>query len=356
MRRFVVGVVALGVGVAFGFGSSAMAEECTADNWKACKGKPWVIGETMETPLGDRWWPHPIWGPDDEAGSTNWYTKPEVVARALAEADKGKVYSLGHPYSADMPMFGARKFVLRIPGTPTGGPFGANKVVWHDEFLATEIGQVGTQFDGLGHIGVQIGADGDNANIRWYNGFDQNEVGSPYGLMKLGTEKLHPIVARGVLIDVGGLRGDENLNVGYEITMADVREALARQGMEDFEFMPGDAVLFRTGWTRHWITDNETYNSGHPGVGMEVARWLSDEVQAGVWGADTWATEAVPNPDPACAFCVHQHMLTRHGIVNQENLNLDALAADEVYTFLYMFTPAPIVGATGSMGAPIAID
>ena len=69
-----------------------------------------------------------------------------------------------------MPMFGERKWVIRISASPTGGPFGGNRIIWHDEFLATEIGQAGTQFDGLGHIGVQIGADGDKANVRFYNG------------------------------------------------------------------------------------------------------------------------------------------------------------------------------------------
>jgi len=335
---------------------SVIAAECSADDWKACKGKPWVIGDKMETPLGERWWPHPIWGEGDEAGSTNWYTKPEVVMRAIAEADQGKVYRLGRPYTADMPLFGARKFSLRIPGTPTGGPFGANKIIWHDEFLATEIGQVGTQFDGLGHVGVQVGDLGDKANMRWYNGFDENEVGDPYGLKKLGTEKLHPIVARGILLDIATAKGVEVMEAGEEITLADVRAALDRQGMADFEFMPGDAVLFRTGWGKYWIKDNEKFNSGEPGIGMEVARWLSDEVKAGAVGADTWATEVVPNPDPACAFCVHLHLLTRHGIVNIENLDLDALASDGVYRFMYMYSPAPIAGATGSMGSPVAIN
>jgi hypothetical protein len=49
-----------------------------------------------------------------------------------------------------MPLFGTRQFVMRIPGTPNGGPFGENKIVWHDDFVATEISQVGTQFDGFG--------------------------------------------------------------------------------------------------------------------------------------------------------------------------------------------------------------
>ena len=33
------------------------------------------------------------------------------------------------------------------PATPTGGPFGTNKLIYNDEFLAIEIGQVGTQLD-----------------------------------------------------------------------------------------------------------------------------------------------------------------------------------------------------------------
>ena len=206
----------------------------------------------MDTPLGSKWWPHPIWGEGDQAGSTNWYTQPEVIARALgANKGTGKVYKLGHPYTADMPLFGARKFSLRIPGTPTGGTFGANRIMWNDEFLATEVGQVGTQFDGLGHIGVQVGAAGDKQEMRWYNGFSADEMGGAYGLQKLGTEHLHPIIARGILIDIAAIwEGD--MVAGDEITMAHVNQALEAQGMAGYEFMAGDAVIFRTGWEQHW--------------------------------------------------------------------------------------------------------
>ena len=50
---------------------------------------------------------------------------------------------------------GARSFQLSIPGTPTGGPFGKNALVYHDDLVTTELGQIGTQFDGPGHIGVR---------------------------------------------------------------------------------------------------------------------------------------------------------------------------------------------------------
>ena len=50
---------------------------------------------------------------------------------------------------------------------------GANQVVYNDELFSGEIGQIGTQFDGLGHIGTRIGEEDVS-----YNGFrlDLNEL------------------------------------------------------------------------------------------------------------------------------------------------------------------------------------
>jgi len=99
-----------------------------------------------------KWWPSK-WGPTDEAGSSNHIT-PAKVLDAVKSIKDGKIYKIGRTYEQGMPLFGARAFTLRIPGSPTGGPFSSNKLVYHDEYLSTEIGQVGTQFDGLGHIGI----------------------------------------------------------------------------------------------------------------------------------------------------------------------------------------------------------
>ncbi len=324
------------------------------DAFRHLGGKAWVDGDCMETPLGERWWPNPLWGEGDQAGSTNWYTKPEVVKRALAEIRKGRSVKIGQVYSADMPLFGGRSFALRIPGAPTGGPVGKNQGIWNDEFLATEIGQVGTQFDGLGHIGIQIGSPGDLGQVRYYNGYTAAQINRPYGLAELGTEKLHPIVARGVLIDVAAARGVDSMERGEVITLADVKKALALQGMAEFELQPGDAVLFRTGWEKYWIADNARYNDGCPGIGIEVARWLA-EGKAGVTGADTWPVDAVPGEDPDCEFCAHTFLQVRHGIVNQENLKLSELVERGVYRFAYLYTPVPIAGATGSIGSPVAM-
>jgi hypothetical protein len=55
---------------------------------------------------------------------------------------------------------------LRMPGGPTGGPYGGkSKTIWNDEFIATEIGQIGAQMDALGHLGCMCGVRGDKTSM-----------------------------------------------------------------------------------------------------------------------------------------------------------------------------------------------
>jgi kynurenine formamidase len=299
----------------------------------------------------DKWWPSK-WGADDELGASNHITPAKVLDAARWIKD-GKIYKLGRTYEAGMPLFGARAFTLRIPGGPTGGPFGDNKLVYNDEFVATEIGQTGTQFDALGHIGIQLGKDGDKSEMHFYNGLTSAEINDAYGLKKLGPEKLRPLFTRAHLVDLAGLEG-AMMDAGQEITLADVRAALQKQNLPEADIKPGDAVFFNTGWGSLWMKNNDRFNSGEPGVGLEVARWIIDKDLC-LMGSDTWATEVVPNPDKSLAFPVHGEVICKHGIFNHENMVFDALIADNKYQFVYVFTPAPIKGATGSNGCPIAL-
>ena len=124
--------------------------------------------------------------------------------------------------------------------------------------------------------------------------------------------------------------------------------------MSEYAINPGDAVLFNTGWGSLWNVDNERYNGGAPGIGLEVAGWIIEK-EVSLVGADTWPVEVVPNPDPTLAFPVHNQLLTRSGIFIHENLNFDGLLEDEVYEFAYISVRVPIKGATGSPGSPIAV-
>ncbi|HJQ58665.1 MAG TPA: cyclase family protein [Vineibacter sp.] len=303
--------------------------------------------------LSDKpWWPHAKWGKDDQAGASNWITPAKVLDAAKWIKD-GKIYRIGRVYEAAMPKFGERAFTLRIPGSPTGGPFGANKLVYHDEFLATEIGQTGTQFDGLGHIGIQMGKDGDKNEMRYYNGFTEQEIGGAYGLSKIGMEHVKPFFTRGHLFDIEGLKG-KSMEAGEEIKVADLRAAMQKQNMKEEDVKEGDAVFFNTGWGKLWMKNNDKFNSGEPGIGLEVAKWVADKGCC-LTGGDQWATEVVPNPDKNLAFVVHSELITKHGIFNHENLDFEGLIADRKYQFVYIFSPAPIKGATGSNGGPIAV-
>src|SRR5207244_1437023 len=126
-----------------------------------------------ETPLGPKWWPS-RWGAADERGAANLLTAENVLA-AKDCIKEGRVYELGRLYEHGMPIPGKRHFSLTIPGLPTGRPSGENQLVHNDELVSGEIGQVGTQFDGLGHVGVHM--DGDDV---FYNGNKLSEFGDTY--------------------------------------------------------------------------------------------------------------------------------------------------------------------------------
>ena len=113
---------------------------------------------------------------------------------------KGAVYQLGRVYQVGMPMVGSRHYSIRIP--QTFAMPGKNEAVYHDEVISGELGQMGTQFDGLGHVGI---------GELFYNGNRRIDFAKPEGLMRLGIENVGPIVTRGVLIDVARFKGVDQL-------------------------------------------------------------------------------------------------------------------------------------------------
>jgi kynurenine formamidase len=286
----------------------------------------------------DRWYPS-RWGAADQRGAANRIT-PAKVLEARNAIQKGQIYQLGHVYEAGMPMFGTRHYSIRIP--QVFAMPGKNQAVYHDEVISGELGQIGTQFDGLGHVGI-----GD----LFYNGNRRAEFAQAEGLTKLGIENVGPIVTRGVLIDVAKFKSVEQLPPTYEITAADLKGALQKQNVQ---IRSGDVVLIHTGWSSLWMKDNAKYSATAPGIGVAAAQFLAD-AEVVVVGADNWGVEVMPNPDPALSAPVHQLLLARNGIYLHENLITAELARDNAYEFMYSFAPLRLKGATGSPGNPIAI-
>ena len=278
------------------------------------------------------------WGAGDERGAAN-HMGPETVLRAAGLIRTGRVIELGQVLHGAIPL-GARHFDLYMK--PTGAPAGSNLRASNEELVVTEMGQVGTQFDGFTHQTI-----GDSL----YNCVDQNEVMTRSGFTRLGVENVGTLMTRGVLIDVAALKGVDMLPDTYEITVDDLQQALDRQGVA---LEPGDAVLIHTGWGVLWDTDGERFMATNPGIGVAAAEWLVEHDPM-LLGADNQPIEVSPNPDPEVSLPIHQMMLVVHGIHLVERMRLDELAAAGVHEFAFIVQPLKIQGATGSTVVPVAI-
>lgn len=279
------------------------------------------------------------WGAGDERGSGN-HMKPASVLRATQLIKTGEVIEIAHVLSPSMPFFGTRRFDVHTKRTFMNQP--SNRRGSNEEILISEIGQVGTQFDGFAH---QTHED------LLYNCFKLDDISTRGGFTKLGVEKVGTLMTRGVLIDVAGLKGVDMLPDTYEITVQDLEQALARQNVR---LQPGDAVIINTGWGRLWGKDNARYVKSCPGIGVAAADWLVRQDPMLV-GADNWPVEVAPNPDPQISLPVHQIMLVVNGIHLLENLKLDELVAKRLYEFAFLMQPLKAQGFSGSTVAPVAI-
>jgi len=329
-------------------------------------GATWAVNDQ---PLTEEWAPSE-WGAEDKVGAVN-RTTPALVLNAVKLVKQGKVATLGKVYQQDAPAFGSRGWRMTIPGLPTGGPFGAQELVYNDEYLATEIGQIGTQFDGPGHIGVIT-----SKGMFFYNGrYIKDADVSTYGLGSLGVEHVAKIgfVCRGVLLDAVALRGGQlpipkSMKDPGIITDEDIKAMVKNQGIDPIG--EGDCVFLYTGHGNIWHPSKwdsfdavekqkriGEFNAGSPGFGISGCEYLASQ-KIILWGGDTFATEAVGAGfagETEQPFECHIKMMTRSGIWNLENLDLSQLVADKAYEFMFTWSPLKMKGATGSPGNPIAI-
>ena len=239
-----------------------------------------------------------------------------------------------------MPFFGTRRFDVHIKRTFMN-EF-SNRRGSNEEIVISEIGQVGTQFDGFAH---------QTHENSWYNCFKVDENSARGGFGKLGVHNVGALLTRGVLIDVAGFKGVEMLGDNYEITVEDIEGALKKQNLT---LQAGDAVLINTGWGKLWAKDNARYVKSCPGIGVKAAEWLVAKDPM-LLGSDNWPVEVAPNPDKTLSLPVHQIALVVNGVHLLENLKLDELASKGVSEFAFIMQPLKIQGGSGSTVAPIAV-
>ncbi|NND66633.1 MAG: cyclase family protein [Halioglobus sp.] len=283
------------------------------------------------------------WGADDEIGNANLITPASVLA-ASKLVQSGKTYSLGITIDSSTPAFAPRQMSLHVvqPGQQLGKNMFPNST-YNDDVFVGWLG-IGSQLDGLGHIG---GPDGI-----YYNCNDARDFAEFTGLTKLGTHNVPPMVTRGIVLDMAGHRGVDHLEAGEFFTVDDVKAVAKRQGTPIRE---GDVVLFHTGWTDAKLeSEPAAWAAAEPGISEEVALWLAAQNVVAV-GADTWGIDVIPSPDPARGFQGHVILLKDNGIYLLETMNTGPLVRDEAFEFLFVLGQAKVRGAVQMIINPVAI-
>ncbi len=300
------------------------------------------VGALVGLSLGqeEKWWPS-RYGAADEQGALNEIT-PAKVKEAAALIKEGKTYHLSMVLREGVPAFAPRTFSMHMPYHSVVAYLGANKLQWSEEVVFGWLGSF-TQLDCLGHIGL---------DDRWYNGRAWRDIFTPTGMKMNSCEKLKPIVTRGVLLDIAGLKGVDFLQPdNYVITVADIEAAIKRQG--NVRIGPGDVVIFHTGWMKVLDKDPKRWISSEPGIYMDAAKWLAQR-RVAVVGADTWGIDAVPGPD-GTAFAPHQELITKNGILLFENAVTEELARDKVYEFMVVLSILRVKGSGQTWATAVAI-
>jgi kynurenine formamidase len=290
-------------------------------------------------------------GSDDEIGMLNLIT-PESRAQVMAEADATRLFDLSVEYFNGMPSWvqaGDPAFQIWMSHTPAGtiveNPMGISEeqnrlVAYSGDCIAMYL-HCGTHIDTLNHFGY--------CGEIW-NGFNDREHLGSRNWTVCGPEKQPAIVARGVLIDVAGAHGARTLPESYGIGADDLRMALDRQGTA---VRPGDVALIRTGRMTLW-PDPAGYVLSEPGLNREGAEFLAT-AGAIVIGADNVGLEQFPTADPENWQVVHTYLLAEAGVPILEVVNLEELAAEELYEFAFIAAGMPIRGATAAPLRPIAL-
>jgi kynurenine formamidase len=319
--------------------------------------------------------PPPPWPQGDERGMAN-QIGPATYARCAWHLQQpgAKSYDLSHLRTNSMPASPFAGPTQTRPKATAGIPGTAHAFNSENFNENAEPAQQGTQMDALGHFAYfRQPWDGKSAfpaeAALYYGGFTQKDVKpSPDSrLLKLGIDKVPPIVTSAVLLDAKAYK-KKAMDAGELVTAADVEGMLKAQGLQKRGILPGDVVYVHTGWGDHWRDPDteKSYYSKAPGLSYDAAQLFAQR-RIVVIALDTPFVDTVPEgmlmgkagpaagTPAALPFAVHHHMLAQAGIHLIENAKLDDMATDRTWTACTIILPLREQGAAGSAIRPVAI-
>jgi kynurenine formamidase len=289
------------------------------------------------------------WGTKDERGALNWVNSAAVM-RGLSTVRRAQVYALGNRIGPDSPVSAGLPrpvhYMLRDAGDAAiadSGPSAEHYAL--DALFISAIHETTTHVDALCHIWTEG---------KMYNGFADRTVPSA-GAQHLGIERFEGVVTRGLLLDLAGFYSRDVLDADHLITAEDLAQCAKAQGVS---VESGDAVLIRTGWRSVYQSDRPRYSQMQPGLGPSAGLFLAEQ-EVCLMGADNTAVQAwgggPDDPRVGLTDVLHKPLLRNLGIYLLEMLNLEALAADRVYEFMFCLAPLLIEGGTTSPVNPLAV-
>lgn len=297
------------------------------------------------------------WGDLDEVGTVNLIT-PEIVKGAAGLIEEGRIISCAIPLDSTGPVHPSRSGPNHwyaysgadfIAGTVLNAVYPNAQVT--DDYLSLPL-QGSTQWDGLAHFGYRD---------TLYNGFWLGNVEGVGGAHKLSIHQLASrMVGRGVLVDVARHKGKDRLEQGYGITVADLEDTIAAQGVD---VRSGDILIVRTGHVPWWYTlapeEKGSFFTGSPGITGEVVQWLADKDVAAL-AVDNLAVEVEPHEEPfEHVYPLHARLIRDLGLTLGEIWHLEELAqtcADAGrHEFFVAAAPLNVTNASGSPLNPIVV-
>ncbi|MGI8418100.1 MAG: cyclase family protein [Nakamurella sp.] len=272
---------------------------------------------------------------------------------ALRRPQHGRIYDLCSGWWPGMPVAPAHPpFQVQTYRTPRGmraekafSFSGDNEpnYAFISEVVSTTM-HAGTHLDAICHVT-------DGPDDAWHGDYSAQQYLGDSGALRDDAAALPPMLTRGVLLDIPALLGIDTLPDSHPVGETDLRAACRRQGLT---LQPGDAVLIRTGFMRDWPDAQRMNRIEQSGLSLDGAAWLR-QFEPALIGADNTSLEVAPSQEAGEPQPVHRYLIRQHGIPILEWVYLEDLAAAAVSEFLFVCSPLPIRGATGSLVRPLAV-
>lgn len=292
---------------------------------------------------------------ESELGSFARLVTSRSILNAFKIVHEGRVYDLGLERFHGMPLPGMHPPLEILTYRSIRGMKNQQDQQWitdsgnqaqfgfTSELVITCL-HTGTHLDTLSHANA-------GPEHAWYGGYSSDVYVGDYGTLKSDASSLPPILARGVLLDVARFMQVDALPQGGAIT----REILENTSKaQHVELRPGDVVLIRTGYMSLWPDKEKLGQHNGSGINLAAAQWLASNQPLAV-GTDTEAVEQFPGEDPGNPHPVHTFLLVNNGIFMIECLDLEALARDQRYEFLFIALPVKFRGGTAGIMDPVAV-